>query len=325
MKVIPNIYELPTGSSEDASDQSSSSSPPPQSSSSSSEHKKSSSYPALSFVGHSKSAEATYFQIPQLSCNIDMGFIDKKYMSQNPNTFLITHTHADHTFYLAACQPAFVNRSNPNRVYVPKGKVEFVENFLHSCQELNAGKTLPRESVQERKPIDIIGVEPGDLIEKIGGKDNYVAKVVKCDHSVPCNGYAIYERKKKLKKEYSELKGAEIAKLRKEKGDEISDIILEPRIAIMGDTTYRVFEMNPFLLEFPVIVVECTFLENGQEETALGAYHMHWNHIKPYIEKHPQTRFILTHFSLRYTDDFILEFFKNQPYKNITPLVDDKF
>ena len=78
MKVIPNIYELPTGSSEDASDQSS---PPPQSSSSSSEHKKSSSYPALSFVGHSKSAEATYFQIPQLSCNIDMGFIDKKYMS----------------------------------------------------------------------------------------------------------------------------------------------------------------------------------------------------------------------------------------------------
>ena len=122
------------------------------------------------------------------------------------------------------------------------------------------------------------------------------------------------------------MKGSEIAKVRKEKGDsEVCDVIIEPRIAIMGDTTYRVFAMNPTLLEFPVIVVECTFLEDGQEETALGAYHMHWNHLKPIILEHPNTAFILTHFSLRYSDEFILDFFSKQGIANIFPLVDDKF
>jgi len=308
MRVISNIYDLlPIATNSNSSE-------------------KKPSYPVLSLIGHSRSAEATYFQIPQLSTNIDMGFIDKKFMSQNPNTFLITHTHADHTFYLASCQPAFVNRKHPNNLYVPKHSVEFVENFLHACQELNAGKTLPKEGVQERKPLQVTGVSEGDEIEQLGGKENYIARVVKCDHSVVCNGYAIYEKKKKLKKEYSQLKGQEIAKLRKEKGEaEVCDTVLEPRIAIMGDTTYRVFEINPSLLEFPVIVVECTFLEEGQEETALGAFHMHWNHLKPIVEKHPQTVFILTHFSLRYSDEFINDFFAKQGLSNVVPFTDDKF
>ncbi|KAF0983672.1 hypothetical protein FDP41_007587 [Naegleria fowleri] len=353
MKVIPNIFELPqqlaageeiTGDDVEKSESSASTpsntetptstttttagaiTTKSSSSSTSSSITSPGNLQPLSLIGHSRSAEATYFQIPQLSTNIDMGFIDKKYMNQHPNTFLITHTHADHSYYLSACQPAFINRKVPNRVFVPKENVKFVENFLHACQELNAGKELPRESVQERKPVQVIGVSPGDVIEKIGGKENFVARVVRCDHSIVCNGYAIYEKKKKLKKEFSHLKGAEIGKMRKELGeDAVCDTIFEPRIAIMGDTTYRVFEMNPELLEFPAIVVECTFLEEGQEEQALGAYHMHWNHLKPIVEKYSNIHFILTHFSLRYTDEFILDFFAKQNVKNVTPLVDDKF
>jgi hypothetical protein len=42
-------------------------------------------------AGHSKSAEATYFYVPELKLAIDMGFISKNY---SPTTFLITHTHA---------------------------------------------------------------------------------------------------------------------------------------------------------------------------------------------------------------------------------------
>ncbi|KAG2393760.1 hypothetical protein C9374_007291 [Naegleria lovaniensis] len=323
MKVIPNIFQLPNEILSETLSTTTTTTTTTSESSSSTTHK---TPQALSLIGHSRSAEATYFQIPQLQTNIDMGFIDKKYMSQHPNTFLITHTHADHSYYLSACQPAFINRKDPNRVFVPNENVKFIENFLHACQELNAGKELPKESVQERKPIQIIGVSPGDTIEKIGGKDNFVARVIKCDHSVPCNGYEIYEKKKKLKKEFSHLKGPEIGKLRKERGeDAVCDTIFEPRIAIMGDTTYRVFENNPELLEFPVIVVECTFLEEGQEEQALGAFHMHWNHLKPIVESNSNIHFILTHFSLRYTDEFILDFFSKQNVKNVTPLVDDKF
>ncbi|KAL9649077.1 hypothetical protein ABK040_008454 [Willaertia magna] len=277
----------------------------------------------LSLIGHSKSAEATYYQIPQLSTNIDMGFIEKKYMNQNPNTFLITHTHADHSFYMASAQPAFINRKESNLLYVPEECVKYVENFLFSCQELNANKDLERESIQERKPLKVIGVKPGDILQNIGRKENYFCKVFKCDHSVPCVGYAIYEKKKKLKKEYLNLKSKEIIELKKNK-IEINEEVHEARIAICGDTTFKVFEENPFLLEdFSVIVIECTFLEEGQEEQALNACHIHFNHLVPFIEKYQNVTFILTHFSLRYNDEFILNFFKEKNYKNVVPFLDD--
>jgi ribonuclease Z len=62
-----------------------------------------------------------------------------------------------------------------------------------------------------------------------------------------------------MKSEYKDLPKNEIINLRKN-GVEITENVKLPIFAFLGDTTHLVFEMNPTLLHYPVIIVECTFL-----------------------------------------------------------------
>jgi ribonuclease Z len=62
-----------------------------------------------------------------------------------------------------------------------------------------------------------------------------------------------------MKSEYKDLAKNEIINLRKN-GVEISENVHLPLFAFLGDTTHKVFDMNPKLLSYPIIIIECTFL-----------------------------------------------------------------
>src|SRR5690606_14346440 len=109
---------------------------------------------------------------------------------------------------------------------------------------------------------------------------HFKAKVFQCFHKVPCIGYAFSERKKKLKQEYVGLPGKELGKLRKD-GVQIDEEINRPLFAYVGDTNTTVFEENPWLFDYPVIITECTFLydeEGGDDlvDKAAKDGHTHW-------------------------------------------------
>ena len=92
----------------------------------------------------------------------------------------------------------------------------------------------------------------------------------------------------------------------------------------MGDTTDKVFESSPELFEYPVVVVECTFLWDEHEEAAGPSGHMHWKSIKRVAEQHINTTFVLIHFSMRYSLDDIFNFFKDMAGgcpKNVYPWI----
>jgi hypothetical protein len=55
------------------------------------------------------------------------------------------------------------------------------------------------------------------------------------------------------------LIGKEIAELRKN-GTVIYQDVAVPCFAFLGDTTCEVLEKNPILFDYPVIIIECTFL-----------------------------------------------------------------
>ena len=141
-------------------------------------------------------------------------------------------------------------------------------------------------------------------------------EVFECDHSIPTVSYGLKEIKKKLKKEYLGLEGREIAQLKKD-GVEITEMVVQNKLAYVCDTSIKVFDMNPTLLDYPTIMVECTFFEEDEITNAKKTQHIHWNDLKPIVCDHPEIEFMLFHFSQRYRDSEIDEFFKREDLANL--------
>jgi ribonuclease BN (tRNA processing enzyme) len=120
----------------------------------------------------------------------------------------------------------------------------------------------------------------------------------------------------KLKKEYLGLKGQEIRVL-KEKNVEIAEEVVIKKFAYVCDTTINVFKLNPTLLDYPTIFIECTFLYEEELEMASGKKHIHFSELRPYIEAHPNIEFMLFHFSQRYKDAEIEAFLEPFNFGNL--------
>jgi ribonuclease Z len=168
--------------------------------------------------------------------------------------------------------------------------------------------------------------EPGEEISFSQGGLDFIVRTLKMDHRVPCLGYSIFKLKKSLKQEFVGKPGREIGKLRKE-GVEVNDTSEEPFLCFLGDTTAAVFATHPEILrQHKVIVVECSFIDEGSVERAEITKHMHWNDLEPHIENHPDIYFVLIHFSLKYSTLSLRKFFceKQRKYQNFHPMISDE-
>ena len=70
------------------------------------------------------------------------------------------------------------------------------------------------------------------------------------------------------------------------------------------------FKMNIF--GYKHIIVECTILNEEEKESAYSHGHIYWGDLKTIVKNHPDNQFILIHFSTRYSDDEIIEFFNKE-------------
>jgi len=83
----------------------------------------------------------------------------------------------------------------------------------------------------------------------------------------------------------------------------------------LGDTSKIVLE-NENIYKYKTIMIECTFILDEELEQADITQHMHWNYLKPYVEKYPDITFVLFHFSQRYKRTEIESFFEIQKVDN---------
>lgn len=261
----------------------------------------------ITLTGHSRAAEMTAFFLPELNWFLDAGIAQ----DQEPDKVFITHGHLDHSLMI----PKLFNRRSKLDIYAPKDVCPYLAKYLESGRNFNdCGDQLTPEkwSIHE--------VVPGDTIE-LG---RHKVEIIRCVHTVPSVGFGFYDKRTKIKPEYAGLAGKELAALRKA-GVQISGDVFVPLFAYMGDTTIEALQRNPKLFHFPVIIVECTFLAEQDVASCEGTGHIHWNHIKPCIKKHPKVTFVLIHFSLRYKDSYITEFFNTHAadLPNVVAWVDD--
>jgi ribonuclease Z len=144
-------------------------------------------------------------------------------------------------------------------------------------------------------------------------------QVIRCPHRVPSVGYCVSDVRKTLKPEYKGLSQKEIGQLKKS-GVEIVETTEFRLFAFMGDTTPELFELHPEVFGFPTIFVECTFWDHREDDhleaQAAKTTHIHWNKLKPVIQAHPECLFMLIHFTLRYDETQIAEFFKRESEQN---------
>ncbi|MGW5345668.1 MBL fold metallo-hydrolase [Streptomyces sp. NPDC004050] len=271
----------------------------------------------LTLTGYSRANDKTFFHIPELRCALDAGLAE----GHRPETVFLTHTHHDHAKDLdhLAARPGGVD------IHLPAAALPYAEAFLRASAELNHGTAYDPALAAHCR---LHGVRGGDTFTF--GRRGHHVRVVECVHKVPCVGYAFSERRKALLPEYEELRrslaaqgrGAEfgrtLARLRAE-GVEVEREVLRPLFAFLGDTHVSVFADNPWLFEYPVVITECTYLDDAELERADRVGHTVWSRLEPVVEGHPDTLFVLTHFSLRHSDQDVLAFFREERPDNVLP------
>jgi ribonuclease Z len=244
---------------------------------------------ALTIEGYSRAAVQSYWRIPELKLGFDMGGSPWSFMGTQ--TYFISHAHLDHM----AALPVFVARRRmmkmePPTVYVPAEVLDAVWRMLRSWQRLDRGRML----------CDLVGVSPGDEYEL---SREHVVTVFETKHTVPSVGYQVWDRRKKLKKEYQGLSGEEIRDLRYS-GTEVSEEIRVPLVCYTGDTAPGGLDGFPTAYESQVLITELTFFRPEHRKEKIHKFgHMHLDDFIERAEKFQNELIIAAHFSTRYHEN----------------------
>mmetsp|Transcript_99494 Transcript_99494/g.201770 ORF Transcript_99494/g.201770 Transcript_99494/m.201770 type:complete len:381 (+) Transcript_99494:257-1399(+) len=290
-------------------------------------------------VGRSRAGDATVFAIPDLKWLFDCGAPIQQW---KPKIIFLTHTHADHVHFLFR----FRDEHHPPTVYLPEASVPFVEACLRAYQEMidncssyenhrleedlgNETKTIKAHcnllgtKLQKNDDFFLRGTKADEEIFVSQGGHRFVVRTLNMVHRIPCLGYSIFRLKNRLREKYAGLPSQEIGRLRKG-GVDVTTVVEEPYLCFMGDTTAEVFEHYPYVLsQHSTVLVECSFIDDKSRNRAKITKHTHWDDLEPYVASHPETMFVLIHFSLKHSALSLRQFFREKQlfYDNIHPML----
>ena len=267
----------------------------------------------LDIIGYSIAAEETVVAMPQLDVCFDIGKAPDQIIPINH--VLLTHGHMDHAagiaYYLS--HRNFMGQS-PGTILAPA-------NLLASMKEvIDAWSRLDGNNI----PANLVGVLPGDEYQI---KPNLFARVFPTKHSRGSVGYAVIERRKKLKPEYAGLAGPQIVQLKKE-GVEIDYPLELPIVTYLGDTQYVDFSQLEYIAKSKILIAECTFYEDEHSGRAEAGRHMHIDEFATLLTKLHNQHIVITHTTqrtpLRQIRKILKDALPPETYDKITLFMDKK-
>ena len=207
-------------------------------------------------------------------------------------TVCVSHGHLDHITGLAHyASRRRLARLPRARVFVPSEVRPLVEQWVEACQKL--------EHIDYE--IEVVAATPGDRIRL---RNDLELTVLPGRHRVPTVGYLFSEVKHKLKDEFLDRSGAEIAALRG-RGVEVTRREEIPLLAYPGDCGEEIFEACPELFRARVVLLECSFLLPEDKDRAREYAHIHLDDILARAHLFENEAVVLTHFSQRYSPEEI--------------------
>lgn len=240
----------------------------------------------LTIEGYSRAAVQTYWRIPEYKVGFDLGGQPWEFMGTP--TWFVTHTHLDHV----AALPVYVARRrmmkmDPPTIYLPAHAVELFQHLLRIVSRLDRG----------RLPCELVAVRAGDEITL---SRELVVTAHATAHTIPSLGYIVWERRKKLKREFQTLTGEQIRDIRLS-GQEVSEETRLPRVAYLGDSRPEGLDANPDMYRADVLIAEMTFVAPSHRKDKIHKHgHMHLDDIVQRRDRFQNAQIIAAHFSTRY-------------------------
>jgi ribonuclease Z len=259
--------------------------------------------------GYSRAAYRTGFNIEQLDILLDGGG-----QCNSAKHIFITHTHGDHiaTLPFSLINPD-VNMEGFIKpvVYGPEPARSHIHNYITSLFTTNAMSYNDNLMKLVEDSYTYKGYSSA-CVDRINIKNtDYDLEIFMCDHGITTISYGFSSISNKLKDEYKGKSGTELKTLRLS-GVTITNEVSTKKFAYICDTSIKVLKWHPNILNYPLVFIECTFLYPDELDNAAKTKHIHWLHLRDYVINNPNTLFVLIHFSLRYTDNEILDFFAKE-------------
>jgi len=235
----------------------------------------------------------TCIDLPECKLAFDIGRCPPAAVARP--TILFTHAHMDHmggVAYHAATRELF--GMGPPTYVVPHENVEGFRELVAAWRKLDRSDL----------PHHMRALGPGEEFEL---SNRMTARAFRSPHRVPCQGYALHSKKRKLKAQYRELAHDAIRDLRAQIGDEITELVVTPEIAFTGDTLIEVVEREEVVRKARVLVMEVTFVdERISVEECRSKGHVHLFEVAERAALFENEALLFTHFSARYRDDEIV-------------------
>lgn len=248
----------------------------------------------LTIEGYSRAAVQTYWRIPELKLGFDLGAQPWDFMGTS--TWFISHTHLDHV----AALPIYVARRRmmkmePPTIYLPAPAIDLVQTVFKAFSRLDRG----------RLPCNLHPIEPGDSIEL---SRELLVTTHATTHTIPSQGFIVWERRKKLKEEYQNLGGDQIRDIRLS-GIEVSRETRMPLLAYLGDSAPAGLDNNPDMYRAQILIAEMTFVAPVHRRERIHKHgHMHLDDFVERADRFENEKILCSHFSTRYHDKQIQKF-----------------
>ena len=249
--------------------------------------------------GFSVSGLATWMIAPDLDVCFDMGECP---LSAVPlNHVFLTHAHGDHSRCLMRHDALrrMIGISKDAAYYLPLDIYEAAQGWIKASAIFEGArgkeKRVPRLIPLQHTPVSHAPIS-------LAYRDNLSVRAFKVDHGVPSLGYTLYDSRLKLKRQYHGLSGRELAELKRQ-GIQIEAPLHTPRLTFIGDCTAETLWKEREIWESKILVIESTFIADGEERFARQRGHTHLAEIATLMNERRDDiaceAIILKHFSMK--------------------------